>query len=255
MQSHKVNIYNKIVADRTANKKNFVVLLDPDKCSGSNLDQVIKLCKDAHVDYLFIGGSLLMHSDLDNYLLRIKDQTDIPLILFPGNTHQVSAQADALLYLSMISGRNPDLLIGKHVESAIAVRESALEVISTGYMLVDGGKLTSVQYISNTQPIPHDKNSIATSTAIAGEMLGLKLIYLEAGSGATRSVSNSMITSVSSYINIPLIAGGGIRTPESATEAIESGADIIVVGNAIEKDPELIMDMSAAIHSAQSKVL
>ena len=196
----------------------------------------------------------MVHNDLDNYLLRIKDQTDIPIILFPGNTHQVSAQADALLYLSMISGRNPDLLIGKHVESAIAVRDSALEVIPTGYMLIDGGKLTSVQYISNTQPIPHDKNSIAASTAIAAEMLGLKLIYLEAGSGATRSVSNSMITSVNSHINIPLVVGGGIRTPERAKQSVEAGADIIVIGNAIEKDPELIIDMSAAIHTSQSKV-
>ncbi len=250
-----MNLYNNIIAAKRTNKKKFVVLLDPDKTHGLMLDQTIKLCNDAHVDYLFLGGSLLMHTDLDDYILRIKAQSDIPVILFPGSTHQISSEADALLYLSMISGRNPELLIGKHVESAAQIKQSGIEVISTGYILIDGGRQTSVNYMSNTMPIPSDKNSIAVSTAIAGELLGLKMIYLEAGSGATTPVSSSMITAVSNSIDIPLIVGGGIRTPEAAEKSIKSGADILVIGNAIEKDPQLIIDMSAAIHSSSKSIV
>ncbi len=250
-----MNLYNNIIAAKRTNKKKFVVLLDPDKTHGVMLDQTIKLCNDAHVDYLFLGGSLLMHTDLDDYILRIKAQSDIPIVLFPGSTHQISSEADALLYLSMISGRNPELLIGKHVESAAQIKQSGIEVISTGYMLIDGGRQTSVNYMSNTMPIPNDKNSIAVSTAIAGELLGLKMIYLEAGSGATTAVSSSMVTAVSNSIDIPLIVGGGIRTPEAAELSIKSGADVLVIGNAIEKDPQLIIDMSAAIHSSSKSIV
>lgn len=250
-----MNLYNNIIAAKRSNEKKFVVLLDPDKTHGVMLDQTIKLCNDAHVDYLFLGGSLLMHTDLDDYILRIKAQSDIPVILFPGSTQQISSEADALLYLSMISGRNPELLIGKHVESAAQIKQSGIEVISTGYMLIDGGRQTSVNYMSNTMPIPNDKNSIAVSTAIAGELLGLKMIYLEAGSGATTAVSSSMITAVSNSIDIPLIVGGGIRTPEAAELSIKSGADVLVIGNAIEKDPQLIIDMSAAIHSSSKSIV
>jgi len=253
MLSHDVNIYKNTVEAKKLNDKKFVVLLDPDKCNNQKLNQVIKLSNDAHVDYFYIGGSLLLHSDLDNFLIRIKEQSNIPTILFPGTTHQISQEADAILYLSMISGRNPDLLIGKHVESAAHIKASGIEVISTGYMLIDGGRPTSVNYISNTLPIPHDKNSIAVSTAIAGELLGLKLIYLEAGSGADVPVSPSMINAVSTHIDIPLIVGGGIKNPEIAKLSAEAGADIIVIGNALEKDPELIIDMSAAIHSVNVK--
>jgi putative glycerol-1-phosphate prenyltransferase len=252
MLSQDITIYNKMLRDKSSQKKNFVVLLDPDKCNDHELDKVIKLSIDAHVDYFFVGGSLLMHSNLDRYLDRIKEQSQIPTILFPGNTDQITCNADAILYLSLISGRNPNLLIGKHVESAMKIKKSGLEVIPTGYMIIDGGRPTSVSYISNTSPIPQDKNGIAVSTAIAGELLGLKLIYLEAGSGAINAVSPSMIEAVSQHTNVPLIVGGGIRTPEKATQAIEAGADIIVIGNAIEKDPNLIIDMSAAIHSAKT---
>lgn len=254
MQSNIESLYSSIVKAKKSNDKKFVVLLDPDKCVNRELDKVIKLSNDAHVDHFYIGGSLLTHSDLNNYITRIKEQSNIPTILFPGNTHQITHEADAILYLSMISGRNPELLIGKHVESAAQIKASGIEVISTGYMLIDGGKPTSVNYMSNTQAIPNDKNSIAVSTAIAGELLGLKLIYLEAGSGADIPVSKSMIKAVSSHIDIPLIVGGGIRTPEKAKQSSEAGADIIVIGNALEKDPELIIDMSAAIHSVKSTV-
>jgi putative glycerol-1-phosphate prenyltransferase len=176
------------------------------------------------------------------------------VILFPGSPTQLSKHADALLYLSLISGRNPELLIGQHVVSAPTVRQSGLEILSTGYMVVDGGAPTTVSYISNASPIPQDKNEIAMCTAMAGEMLGMKLIYMDAGSGAKRPVTESMIESVSQKIEMPLIIGGGIIEPEKAYRNCKAGADVIVVGNAIEKDSSLIKEMSAAVHSVPVKI-
>lgn len=247
-----MSIYKDILSAKQKNQKKFVVLIDPDKSHKDGLDKLLRMSNDAHVDYFFIGGSLLMNNKLDHFISEIKSRSDIPCILFPGNGFQISAYADAILYLSLISGRNPDLLIGKHVETAAHIRETKLEVISTGYMLIDGGKNTAVNYMSHTQPIPSDKNSIAAATAIAGEMLGMKMIYLEAGSGAMTPVSTSMISHVRKHVNIPIIVGGGISTPEKAQKNLEAGADIIVVGNAIEKDPELLIDLSAAIHSSKT---
>jgi putative glycerol-1-phosphate prenyltransferase len=178
----------------------------------------------------------------------------IPVILFPGSSTQVSKYADALLYLSLISGRNPELLIGQHVVSAPVIKQSGLEIMSTGYMVIDGGAPTTVSYISNATPIPADKNEIAMCTAMAGEMLGMKLIYMDAGSGAKRPITESMIEKVASCIEIPLIIGGGITNPEKAYLNCKAGADIIVVGNAIEKDESLIMEMAAAVHSVPEKV-
>ena len=188
---------------------------------------------------------------LDEVLGNIKKTTDIPMILFPGNSFQLSYKADGLLFLSLISGRNADLLIGKHVITAPFLKISPLEIMSTGYMLIDGGISTTVQYMSNTIPIPSTKDDIAVCTAMAGELLGLKMIYLDAGSGAQKPVSTSMIDAVSTAIDIPLIVGGGIRTPQKAYENVKAGADVIVVGNAIEKDPQLIIDMAAAVHEAE----
>ena len=184
-------------------------------------------------------------------LANIKKVTDIPMILFPGNSFQLSYKADGLLFLSLISGRNAELLIGKHVITAPFLKISPLEIMSTGYMLIDGGISTTVQYMSNTTPIPSDKDDIALSTAMAGEMLGLKMIYMDAGSGAKTPITPSMINAVSTAIDIPLIVGGGIRTPEKVYENVKAGADAIVVGNAIEKDPQLIIDMAAAVHEAE----
>ena len=249
-----MSIYADSVQAKAQGKKKFSVLIDPDKLRMENVDKIVKLAMDAHVDYFFIGGSLIVNDMLDGLLSAIKKKSDIPLILFPGNSHQLSYRADGILFLSLISGRNPELLIGNHVIAAPYLKLSPLEVLSTGYMLIDGGIETTVSYMSNTRPIPSDKNDIAISTAIAGEYLGLKMIYLEAGSGAKSPVSVSMIEDVSSVIDIPLIVGGGIKTPEKAAANVRAGADMIVVGNAIEKDPELIIDMSAAIHSVNAKV-
>ncbi len=243
-----VNIYRDIVKAKSEKRKLFAILIDPDKIKIGKIDAVIALAVGAKADCFFIGGSFIVNDVLDEAIAIIKASCNIPVILFPGSSRQLSYKADALLFLSLISGRNADLLIGKHVESAPFLKISPLEIISTGYMLIDGGVPTSVSYMSNTYPIPDSKDDIAVCTAIAGEMLGLKLIYMDAGSGALNPVSGSMIEAVSGAIEIPLIIGGGISSPELARKAVISGADIVVVGNAIEKDPKLIAELSAAIH-------
>jgi len=249
-----MSIYSSLEAAKKSEQKKFAVLIDPDKLRMGKIDKVVQLAIDAHVDYFFIGGSLIVNDMLDQLLIKLKKQCDIPLVLFPGNSFQLSYRADALLFLSLISGRNADLLIGNHVLASPYLKVSGLEIMPTGYMLVNGGIETTVSYISNTKPIPAGKDDIAMSTALAGQFLGLKLIYMDAGSGALEPINESMIEAVSSVVDIPLIVGGGIKTPEKAASNIEAGADIIVVGNAIEKDPELIMDMSAAIHAAKTKI-
>jgi len=242
-------IYNGILHNKKMRKKSFAVLLDPDKCTPDIITNILQVSEDAGVDYFFVGGSLMISNRLEDVVMHIKTTSDIPVVLFPGSPAQITPQADALLYLSLISGRNPELLIGQHVISAPQVKESGLEVMSTGYMIIDGGAPTTVSYVSGAAPIPADKYEIAVCTAMAGEMLGMKLIYMDAGSGARKPISDKMIHAVSSQLNIPLIIGGGILDPEKAYQNCKAGADIIVVGNAIEKDPLLIKEMASAIHS------
>jgi len=206
------------------------------------------------VDYLFVGGSLMVTQHLDECIQAFKMNSDIPVILFPGSPSQVSRYSDALFYLSLISGRNPELLIGAHVVSAPMVKSSGLEVISTGYMVVDGGAATTVSYMSHSAPIPHDKDDIALCTAMAGEMQGKHVLYLDAGSGAKQAISESMIRKIASNTQIPLIVGGGITDPEKAYLNCKAGADVIVVGNAIEKDPSLIKQIANAVHKSMAKV-
>jgi phosphoglycerol geranylgeranyltransferase len=245
----KHSLYNKIQERKSAGKKSFAVLIDPDKVNVATIEQLVSLALDAAIDYFFVGGSLVISNNLDECIRQIKVSCPIPVVIFPGSHSQISRYADALLYLSLISGRNPELLIGQHVISAPAVKQSGLEIMPTGYMVVDGGAPTTVSYISNASPLPSDKSEIAMCTAMAGEMLGMKLIFMDAGSGAKNPVPTAMIEKVSSHIEAPLIVGGGIRTPEKAYANCRSGADIIVVGNAIEKDASLIREMSDAIHS------
>ena len=218
------------------------------------MDQLIQLSVDAKVDYFLVGGSLVISNYLDECIQVIKKNCSIPVVLFPGSPSQVSPFADGLLYLSLISGRNPELLIGQHVVSAPIVRKSGLEIMSTGYMVIDGGAPTTVSYISNATPLPSDKNEIAMCTAMAGEMLGMKLIYMDAGSGARRAISETMIEKVASCIDVPMIVGGGITHPEKAYLNCKAGADVIVVGNAIEKDPMLVKEIAAAVHSVPVSV-
>jgi putative glycerol-1-phosphate prenyltransferase len=249
-----MSIYKQLSEAKRHGKKKLAVLIDPDKLRLGKLDKVLQIAIDANVDYFFIGGSLIVNDMLDMVLESIKKNCAIPMILFPGNSFQLSYKADALLFLSLISGRNAELLIGKHVVTAPFLKLSPLEIISTGYMLIDGGVSTTVSYMSNTSPIPANKPDVALCTAMAGEMLGLKLIYMDAGSGAKSPVQAEMVSAVSGGTNIPLIVGGGIRTPEKAQELLTAGADLIVVGNAFEKDPSLVIDISAAVHSVKSVV-
>ena len=247
-------IYQSITGKKKAGKKSFAVLIDPDKVDNRKITELVQLTSEAKVDYLLVGGSLVISNHLDEVVKQIKKQCSTPVILFPGTPSQVSRYADGLLYLSLISGRNAELLIGQHVISAPFVKQSGLEIISTGYMVIDGGAPTTFSYISNASPIPTDKNEIAMCTAMAGEMLGMKLIYMDAGSGARRAISESMIQKVAGCIEVPLIVGGGIITPEKAYLNCKAGADVIVVGNAIEKDSSLIKEMAAAVHSVPVKV-
>lgn len=242
-------IYQGMVNKKQKGHKSFAVLIDPDKVNKTLLDELTSLAIVAEVDYLLVGGSLVVSNHLDDCIQHIKRNCSIPVILFPGSASQISRHADALLYLSLISGRNPELLIGQHVISAPFIKQSGLEIISTGYMVVDGGAPTTVSYISNALPIPADKNEIAMCTAMAGEMLGMKLIYMDAGSGAKRPITEAMIEKVSKCIEAPLVIGGGITDPEKAYRNCKAGADLIIVGNAIEKDAALVKELSAAIHS------
>jgi phosphoglycerol geranylgeranyltransferase len=245
----KQSIYESLLAKKKKGQRSFAVLIDPDNVNEAKIDELTHLTVSAGVDYLFVGGSLVISNHLDEVVQHIRRNCSIPVILFPGTPSQVSRYADGLLYLSLISGRNPELLIGQHVISAPAVRKSGLEIMSTGYMVIDGGAPTTVSYISNATPIPADKNEIALCTAMAGEMLGMKLIYMDAGSGARYPIREEMIAAVASHVEVPIIVGGGIRDPEKAYRNCKAGADIIVVGNAIEKDVNLIREMADAIHS------
>ena len=247
-------LYNQLVEKKKTGKKSFAVLIDPDKVDNAAVEQLVGLAIESRVDYFFVGGSLVISNHLDDCISQIKTSCNIPVILFPGSPSQISRYADAVLYLSLISGRNPELLIGQHVVSAPFIKRSGLEIISTGYMVIDGGAPTTVSYISNATPIPADKNDIAMCTAMAGEMLGMKLVYMDAGSGAKRPITEQMIELVAKNIEVPLIVGGGITDPEKAYLNCKAGADLIVVGNAIEKNTSLIKEISEAIHSVPIKV-
>lgn len=229
-------------------QKKLAVLIDPDQMKLRHMDHLLRLLSSVKVDFIMVGGSLILDDRLDECLTLLKQHTELPLILFPGSSHQVSAKADAILFLSLISGRNPEYLIGQQVVAAPYIKAAGLEVISTGYMLVEGGQATTASYMSNSQPIPRNKKEVAACTAMAGEMLGLKTLYLDAGSGANRAVPFEMTATVASQIEVPLIVGGGIRSPEKALGHLRAGADIIMVGTGIEQNPDLLREISDAIY-------
>jgi phosphoglycerol geranylgeranyltransferase len=242
-----MSVYQQITTKKSEGIKQFAVLIDPDKSSIEKIEKLCMLAIDSGVDYIFVGGSLLTNGNLPNCIRRIKYACNLPVVLFPGNGNQIDAQADAILFLSLISGRNPELLIGKHVVSAPIIREKNLEAISTGYMLIESGRPTTALYMSNTLPIPSDKPDIAACTAMAGELLGMKMIFMDAGSGATFPVNEEMIHAVRKSVEIPLIVGGGINTPQKAAAACRAGADMIVVGNSLESDPGIIKEIADAV--------
>ena len=242
-------VLHHIESARKAGEKLLAVLIDPD--FGTDEARLVRTVQNAcmaKADMIFVGGSLLTTALFDRCVEKVKSLSDRPVVLFPGSPSQLSSHADAVLFLSLISGRNPELLIGHHVTAAPTVKALGLEAIPTGYMLIDGGRQTTVSYVSQTVPIPHDKAGIAAATALAGELLGLRTIYMDTGSGADRSVPAEMIAAVRKAVDLPIIVGGGIRDAEKARELCTAGADVIVIGTAFEEDPERIFELSEAVH-------
>lgn len=244
-------IYAKLLEVKEARGTGYVVLLDPDKYSPEELARQADMI-GRYADVIFVGGSLCVRHDFDEAVRSIKEASKVPVIIFPGDATQVSSHADGLLFLSLVSGRNADLLIGEHVKAAPVIRRYELEVIPVAYMLVESGHTTSVQFMSQTLAIPDTKPEIAMAHALAGQYLGMKMAFLEAGSGADRHVPVEMIQAVSSYISIPLIVGGGIRAPEEANRIARAGASFIVTGDVIEKNGsvEMLKEFTAAVHAA-----
>ncbi|TAG56198.1 MAG: geranylgeranylglyceryl/heptaprenylglyceryl phosphate synthase [Cytophagales bacterium] len=230
----KNNLLTYFLESKEKNEKLLAILVDPDKFSETYFQNLIEICSNYEVNFIFVGGSMINENDLDKVIIAIKLKINKPIIIFPGAATHLSENADAILFLSLISGRNPDFLIGHHVLAAPRLKKSNIEIIPTGYLLIDGGKPTTVSYISNTFPIPADKPEIAATTALAGEYLGLKTIFLDAGSGANSSISTKLIQAVSQTISVPLIVGGGIQSFSEVKSAWNAGADIVVVGTAIE---------------------
>ncbi len=221
------------------NKKQLAVLFDPDKVDEKSVQSIAEKSQKNGVDFFLVGGSIISNY-LDNTIKNIKKVSDLPVYIFPGSLMQISEYADGILFISLISGRNPDFLIGNHVVVAPFLKKSKLDIIPTGYMLIEGGNTTSVEYMSNTKPIPNNKTDIAVATAMAGEFSGKKMIYADAGSGAGKPVSKKMISEIKKNINIPLIVGGGINTDEKLKNAYSAGADIVVIGTVIEKNKNMI---------------
>ncbi len=241
-------ILNQLKTKADQGRKSFAVLIDPDKIANSSeCLKLVNLCVENKVDYFMVGGSLITSTNFSEIISVIKRHSQIPVIIFPGNNMQIDGAADGILFLSLISGRNPEYLIGQHVVAAPVIKRARLETLATGYILINSDNHTTVSYMSNTTPIPADKYSVAACTAMAGEMLGLQLIYLDAGSGAGQSISQRMISAVKKSISLPLIVGGGINSLNKAQKALEAGADLIVVGNGIESNPDLLIDIADQI--------
>lgn len=230
------DIYNKIIQSKKESKKLLAILLDPDKIIWEDLDLLTKRINQSPATHIFIGGSQVKTNRIDELIIRLKEKVNLPMVLFPGNPTQISSEADAILFLSLISGRNPDYLIEHQVNAAPILKQTKLEVISTGYMLIESGTETAVERVSKTKPLERYNLELALGTAQAGEMLGNKLIYLEAGSGAKRGVPFGMIALIAQNIRIPLIVGGGIVDLQDIQKVYDAGADLVVIGTAFEND-------------------
>ena len=226
----------------------FIVLIDPDKKNDKNIDQLVEKSNQNGVDAIFVGGSIMMDRLYHKRVERIKSISEIPVILFPGGVSQLNKHYDAMLFMSLLSGRNSHYLIGEQVIAAPIVKDYGIETIPTGYLLIDGGSPTTVEVVSGTKPLPSNQPDIIVSHALAAQFLGMKLIYLEAGSGALNEVPGDVVKKVADEINIGLIVGGGIRTPEDANSIVNSGASFVVIGSAIEKSAELMEEFSSSIH-------
>ncbi len=243
------HLYDTLRTRQQHGRKALAVLLDPDNLDEPGLLHLLKLSEEHPVDYFFVGGSLVLSSHQAALIVLIKAHSAVPVLLFPSHSLHLDGPADGVLLLSLISGRNPDFLIGQHVVAAPRLRASGLQLLSTGYMLVDSGRATTASYMSGTAPLPHDKPGIAACTALAGEQLGLKLMYLDGGSGAQHPVSAAMIAAVREAVTTPLLVGGGLNTGEKVYAALAAGADVVVVGNHIEADPSFLAEAVRVVGS------
>lgn len=242
-------VLQQLEAAKGSGRKLLAVLIDPDHGGeGQQLEHMVQNACMAKADMLFVGGSLLTSTAFDRCVEQVKAWSTKPVVLFPGSPTQLSGHADAVLFLSLISGRDPQLLIGHHITAAPTVKALGLEAIPTGYMLVDGGRSTTAHYVSQSLPIPHHKPGIAAATALAGELLGLRAIYMDTGSGAERTVSPEMVHAVRRTVGLPIMVGGGIRSAAQARALCEAGADLLVVGTALEEDPEKVFALCEAVH-------
>ena len=246
-----ISTYTNLIQVIRGRGAGFVVLIDPDKLPETALPAFTERCAEAEVDAFFVGGSLTHATELNRYLQTLKSVTDVPVIGFPGSLSQLSPVLDAVLYLSVVSGRNPEYLIGQHVHAAPLIKKLELEPIPTGYMLVESGSATTAQYMSHTMPLPRQKPDVAAATALAAEMMGMQMLFTDGGSGADQCVPTAIIEAITAATNIPLTVGGGISTPEEVAERVEAGAQLIVIGNAIEKRPDqaYITELAAAAHT------
>jgi phosphoglycerol geranylgeranyltransferase len=245
-------IYDRLLDAADRQGAAFVVLIDPDKLEPDDLPAFAERCARAEVDALFIGGSLMHAVELEGYVRRLKDATHLPVVAFPGSLSQIAPSFDAVLYLSVVSGRNPEHLIGQHVHAAPMIRRFGLEPIPTAYLLIESGRTTTAQYMSGSAPIPRDKPEIAAATALAAEMMGMRLLFTDAGSGAEHPVPEAVVAAIARTCEVPLVVGGGLRTPADVARRVGAGARFVVVGNAIEQrcgDGEYIADLAAAAHA------
>ncbi|HEX8326892.1 MAG TPA: geranylgeranylglyceryl/heptaprenylglyceryl phosphate synthase [Hymenobacter sp.] len=243
------SLYDELCTRRQRGRKALAVLLDPDNLTETSLLHLLRLSQAHPVDYFFVGGSLVLSSHQAALITLLKEHSTVPVLLFPSHSLHLDGPADGILLLSLISGRNPDFLIGQHVVAAPRLRASGLQLLPTGYMLVDSGRPTTASYVSNTAPLPHDKPGIAACTALAGEQLGLKIMYLDGGSGAQNPVSGAMIAAVREAVATPIIVGGGLNSGEKVYAALAAGADVVVVGNHIEAEPEFLAQAAGVVAS------
>ena len=238
-----MNIYQNILSAKKERKKLVAVLIDPEKMDLKNITRFFKKIHNSIATHIFVGGSTDINNETENLVLAVKKETNLPIVLFPGDVSQITNKADGILFLSLLSGRNPKYLIDQQIEAAPILKKTSLEIIPTGYILIDGKKETATQKVSNTKPISQENTTLILDTSLAGEFSGKKLIYLEAGSGATEVVSDIIIKQVSKIISVPLIIGGGIRSKKQLEKAFTAGADLVVIGTAFENDESFFMDL------------
>jgi putative glycerol-1-phosphate prenyltransferase len=246
-----VSTFERLLKIKDRRGAGYLVLIDPDKIHDDKLPLFVREATEAGVDGFLVGGSLMLTTEFEHHLQTIKNNTSVPVVIFPGSLFQISPLADAILFLVLISGRNPEHLIGNQVLAAPMIRKMGLEAISTGYMLIGSGKTTSAEFMSNTKPIPANKPDIALAHALAAETIGMKVLYLDAGSGADTPVSDQMIKTIARHCSLPMIIGGGIRTPDEARKKIEAGASFVVTGTVTEENnhKSVLKDFAEAIHS------